>query len=101
MRKILSGQIVIRGLLIALVFIIWGIKIQGLKMESLFCYTRDVYGNKALIKDNGEVFVKDVFVMEIPMDVWDTDENVTITVILEDEKGNRKMKKMYLHEKNT
>ncbi|MBQ8041493.1 MAG: hypothetical protein IJ274_16780 [Lachnospiraceae bacterium] len=101
MRKILSGQIVIRGLLIALTVFIWGIKIPGqfYSREVLFCYTRDMYGNKALIKDDGAVFVEDIFVMEIPLDIRNQDENITVTVILEDESGNRKTKKVRLYEK--
>lgn len=103
MKKILSEQRVLRILLIGLAIFIWGFKVpvhinEG---ESLFCYMRDLNGNKALIRDNGAVFVEDIFIMEIPKKSWDGNENVTITVILEDEEGNRKMKKIRLYEKKT
>ena len=100
MRKILSGQIVLRILLIVLGIFIWGFIVpeQFNRGESLFCYMRDVNGNKALIQDNGAVFVEDIFVMEIPRISWKENENVTVTVILEDEEGNRKMKKIRLYE---
>lgn len=99
MKKILSGQIVLRILLIGLAIFIWGFKIPGQfnRGEALFCYMRDINGNKALIRDNGAVFVEDIFVMEIPKKSWDGKENVTITVILEDEEGKRKTKKIRLY----
>lgn len=101
MRKSLSGQIWIKGLLIALALFVWCIKVperyEG--KNTLFCYTRDEYGNKALIKDDGTVYVEDIFVMEIPSDAWDFKENVTVTVIVEDEDGNRRSKKIRLNEK--
>lgn len=98
MIKILSGQRVFRGLLIGLSVFIWGFKIPNLfgSTETLFCYTRDSYGNKALIKDNGAVFVEDIFVMEIPKNEWN--ENVKVTVILEDDNGNQKIKTIRLYE---
>lgn len=101
MKKILSGQMILRILLVALGIFIWVFKVpqQFNKRESLFCYMRDINGNKALIQDNGAVFVEDIFVMEIPRKSWDENENVTVTVILEDEDGNRKMKKIRLYEK--
>lgn len=98
MKKILSGQIVLRGLLIVLEILIWGYGICGQsdRKDTLFCYTRDSYGNKALIRDNGVVFVEDIFVMEIPSQSWDGNDNVSVTVILEDEEGNQKTKKIWL-----
>ena len=103
MKKILSRQIYLRILLIGLTIFIWGYKMpmQYESVESLFCYMRDVNGNKALIRDNGAVFVEDIFVMEIPKKSWDGNENVTITVILEDQEGNRKMKKIRLYGKES
>ncbi len=101
MRKVLSGQIWIRGLLIALTLFVWCIKVpEGYKgKETLFCYTRDGNGNKELIKDDGMVYVEDTFVMEIPADEWNFKESVTVTVIVEDKEGNRKTKKIRLNEK--
>ena len=101
MKNILSGQRIFRGLLIGFILFIWGYKIPDIysSKEVLFCYTRDSYGNKALIKDNGAVYVDDIFVMEIPKNEWDTDKDVTVTVILEDENGNQKIKTMRLYEK--
>ena len=101
MKKILSGQMCLRGLLIGLVLFIWGYEVPEHMNsdETLFCYMRDVNGNKALIRENGTVFVEDIFVMEIPKKSWDENENVTITVILEDEEGKRKTKKVRLFEK--
>jgi len=103
MKKIRSGQIYLRILLIGLAVFIWGYKMPMSleKVESLFCYIRDDRGNKALIRDNGAVFVEDIFVMEIPKKSWAEKENVTITVILEDEEGNRKIKKIRLYEKES
>ena len=103
MKKILSGQICLRILLIGLAVFIWGYKLpsQFEKVSTLFCYMRDVNGNKALIRDNGAVFVEDIFVMEIPKKSWEENENVTLTVILEDEDGNRKIKKIRLFEKKS
>ena len=103
MKKILSGQMCLRGLLIGLVLFIWGYEVPEHMNsdETLFCYMRDVNGNKALIRENGTVFVEDIFVMEIPKKSWDGNENVTITVILEDQEGNRKMKKIRLYEKES
>lgn len=102
MKKFLSKQRIIRSLLFGLGIFIWGIKIpNGLRTsESLFCYTRDALGNKALVKDYGEVFVEDIFVMEIPKEAWKEHENATVTIILEDEAGNRKTKTIKLHERN-
>ncbi len=101
MRKSQSGQIWIRGLLIALALFVWCIKVPERfeKKEQLFCYIRDVHGNKALIKDDGTVYVEDTFVMEIPANAWDFKESVTVTVIVEDEEGNRRTKKIRLNEK--
>lgn len=101
MKKILSGQMWLRGLLIGLVLFIWGYEVPEHKNESepLFCYMRDINGNKALIRDNGTVFVEDIFVMEIPKKSWDGNENVTVTVVLEDEKGKCKTKKIRLYGK--
>ena len=101
MKKILSGQRILRGLLIALIFFMLVIKDekQSENAETLFCYTRDGCGNKALIKDNGAVCVEDVFVMEIPSGEWNCNGSVTLTVIVEDQEGNRKTKKLRLYEK--
>lgn len=101
MRKFLSGQIWIRGLLIALTLFVWCIKVpeRYKEKDTLFCYTRDCNGNKALIKDDGTVYVEDIFVMEIPAVAWDFKETVTVTIIVEDEEGNRKTKQIRLNEK--
>lgn len=101
MKKFYSKQIILRSFLAGLGVFVWGIKIfTGLSSsEVLFCYTRDVRGNKTLIKDNGDVFVEDIFVMEIPKDEWKDNENTTVTIILEDEAGNRKTKTIELHER--
>lgn len=100
MKKFLSKQKIIRSFLIGLGVFVWGIKIPaGLNdSESLFCYTRDAWGHKTLVKDNGEVFVEDIFVMEIPKEAWKNDKNVTVTIILEDEDGQRKTKTIRIHE---
>lgn len=101
MKKILSGQRGLRGLLAGLCIAIWSLAIRGQSVtkDSLFCYTRDDYGNKALIRENGAVFVEDIFIMEIPKEEWEKNENVSLTVILEDESGNQKIKKIRLCEK--
>lgn len=102
MKKFLSKQKIVRSFLIGLGICVWGIKIPaGLRgSESLFCYTRDAWGHKTLVRDNGEVFVEDIFVMEIPKEAWKDNENATVTIILEDEAGNRKIKTIILHESN-
>lgn len=101
MKKFLSKQMVLRSLLIGCSIFIWGVKVPAQlgSKDSLFCYTRDALGNKALIKDNGAVFVEDTFIMEIPKEEWTENEDAIITIILEDENGNQKMKTMRLYEK--
>ena len=98
MKKFLSKQKIARGLLAGLSFFIWGFLVPtGLNgSETLFCYTRDASGNKALVRDFGEVYVEDVFVMEIPSKEWEDNESATVTIILEDEDGNRKVKTIEL-----
>ena len=100
MKKHSSGQLGIRGFLIALALFVWCIKIPEIfqKNETLFCYTRDSYGNKALMRDDGTVYVKDTFIMEIPTEAWKLKEGVILTVILEDEDGNRQSKRIRLNE---
>lgn len=102
MKKIFSKQKILRSFLSGLGVWVWGIQISaGLSgSEALFCYTRDAWGNKTLIRNNGEVYVEDIFVMEIPKDEWMDNENTTITIILEDEAGNRKTKTIKLHKKD-
>lgn len=98
MKKFLSKQKTVRVLLAGLGILIWGLIIpSGLNgSEALFCYTRDARGNKTLVRDYGEVFVEDIFVMEIPSKEWEDNENTTVTIILEDQDGNRKMKTIEL-----
>ena len=92
MKNILSKQRVIRSFLIGLCIFIWGIKVPALLGNStpLFCYTRDEWGNKTLVKENGAVVVEDTFIMEIPKKEWSENSSTTITITLEDEEGNRK-----------
>ncbi len=100
MRRNSSGQLGIRGLLIALALFVWCIKIPEIihNNDTLFCYTRDGYGNKALIRNDGTVYVEDTFIMEIPTESWKLKESVTLTVIMEDEDGNKKTKRIRLNE---
>ena len=92
MKKNLSGQSLFRGLLVTFVIFLWGILIpkKELQVDSLFCYTRDSYGNKALMKDDGIVEVEDVFILEIPLKK--KEDSLTFTVIMEDEKGRKEVK---------
>lgn len=92
MKKNLSGQSLFRGLLVTFVIFLWGILIpkKELQVDSLFCYTRDSYGNKALMKDDGIVEVEDVFILEIPLKM--KEDSLTFTVIMEDEKGRKEVK---------
>lgn len=101
MKKILSKQRIFRSLLICLCIFTWGIQIPGQSgsRETLFCYTRDAFGNKALVKENGAVFVEDIFIMEIPKEEFAYSEDTKITIILEDKEGNQKIKTMRLYEK--
>lgn len=101
MQKFLSKQIIMRGFLIGFGIFLWGVKIpaQSGSRDTLFCYTRDAKGNKALIKDNGTVFVEDTFIMEIPKEEWTENKDTTITIILEDSGGNQKRKTIRLYEK--
>ena len=68
MLKPVSKQKIIRSMLIGICLFIWGIWIPSCigDVVTLFCYTRDEMGNKALVKDNGVVYVEDTFIMEIP-----------------------------------
>ena len=94
MKKNLSGQSLFRGLLVTFVIFLWGILIpkKELQVDSLFCYTRDSYGNKALMKDDGRVEVEDVFILEIPLEKKQGEDSLTLTVIMEDEKGRKEVK---------
>lgn len=98
MREFFSKQRIVRGLFAGLSILIWGFIIpSGLNDgEALFCYTRDARGNKTLVRDYGEVFVEDIFVMEIPSKEWKNNENTTVTIILEDQDGNKKIKTVEL-----
>lgn len=101
MVKPVSKQKIIRSMLIGICLFIWGIWIPSQigDVVTLFCYTRDEMGNKALVKDNGVVYVEDTFIMEIPADEMDKSGESTITVIMEDEMGNRKKKTIRLCQK--
>ena len=101
MFKPVSKQKIVRSVLIGITLFIWGIWIPGQigDVVTLFCYTRDEKGNKALVKDNGVVYVEDIFIMEIPVDEIDKTGESTITVIMEDELGNQKKKTIRLCQK--
>ena len=101
MKKFFSKQRILRVFLLGFGIFIWMIKIPSLvdTKEALFCYTRDEWGNKELIKDNGAVYVEDSFVMEIPKKEWSLTEDTTVTIILEDKNGNQKIKTIKLYEK--
>ncbi len=101
MKEFLSKHGRKRVLLACTGLFLWLVVIpfRGNYAEPLFCYTRDAFGNKALMKDEGVVYVEDVFVVEIPKEEWDGSGENTVTVILEDENGRIKTKTLKLYEK--
>ena len=102
MSKFISKQNILRSILTGISFWIWGMIIPAgaTSYEPLFFYMRDEVGNKALIRNNGLVYVEDVFVIEIPTDEILANGDSTITVIMEDEYGNKKSKTVRLCSKN-
>lgn len=101
MFKFISKQKIARSILIVLAVFIWesAIYVNSGSKATLFCYTRDELGNKALVKDNGIFYVEDTFIMEIPKEEFKESGNSTITVIMEDESGNQKRKVIRLYPK--